>query len=195
MSNKQEIINQNFYDCYNFCEDDNFYKKIFLACSKGQFMKNFYYNPKKCEIKISLPNQKEIVFHFTENVEQNTTKLIDIFANVLHLGDTVENEKQRNKKNKPQVDKITEELKSSDWKKIKNSEVKRMIISNYAKSFILKYPDLEENTVTLKFMEFLNTSQIKSNDIEICEGVIKNIPCIVFDEKTKTFSIQRKTKK
>ena len=195
MSNKQEIINQNFYECYNFCEEDNYYKKIFLACSKGQYMKNFYYNQKKCEVKISLPNQKEIIFHFTNNVEENTNKLNNIFSNVLHLGDTDENEKQRNKKNKPQIDKITEELKSNEWKKVKNTEVKRMIIRNFAKTFLIKYPELDENTITLKFMELLNSGQIKSTDIEMSEGVIKNISCLYFDENTKTFSIQKKSKK
>lgn len=194
---EKPIIHQEFYNCYLHCPDDDFFKKYFLSCARGEFSKCFYYNQNKKEIRASKNiNSKEIVnFKFTDNVELNFKTIRHIFSDILHLGTNDENDKAREIKSLDQKNKLVQEMSANEWKNVKNMDVKRMKMNIFMKELIQTYPKLDEMETLSCLMDALTKTEIKSADIVIENGVIKSIKCMSLNDDQSKIIITKSKKR
>ena len=187
MNQDLTILYQNFYDCYVFCKDTDYFKPHFLNFSKGIFPKCIFYNIDKKEMRISKHNEIKFL-KLTDNVEENFTSIRLILSDFLRMGDADENERSIIKKNKPRMDKIKIETSASDWKLVKTNDIKKLIINQYVKKLnIINIINTSE--LSNLIYDAVLKNEIKNDDIEIFNGEIINIKNLSYLEHENKYII------
>ncbi len=190
------FVHEEFHNCLTACPNDDYFRDLFIDCSRGKFPKNFYFNVAKKEVRALKNNSNDVVYYtFTNDNEENYKSLRNIFQSTLQLLSPEENQKLIVKSSSAKKNALVDEFHANDWKNVKNATVKNMILDSFIEKGILpSYPHCKADAIKKTIDIGFSSKRLKSEDIVIQDGVIVELKNLDYDEETKSFILKRQIK-
>lgn len=174
-----------FSECASFT-DDAYWKDLFNECDENRFPKGLRYDETKNKLYVRA-DSKTTVYKVPSDARMVYDLMMTIFTDVLHMLSPTD----RERRNQEMIEML--HLDDVEWKQASRSKTsKNLLVSSYVErlSEIYKLTFKEcKNLFSLINLAF-QFKKISAENVTFDNGEIEHIDGLLYDEATRTFTIE-----
>lgn len=182
------IINPIFEQLANLTED-NFWKTIFLDCSRGRFPRGFTFKNNLLKFK---KGNKMTCLEITSNLVETFTSYMNFFQSA----GGIMSKEDREKIKKMEEERILEQIEKEtdkNWKDIKKENLKEALLNEFIKEICedLNFNEQEKIELTTTIKKGIILKCFNNDNIIMEDGKISEIEGLVYNDKKRQHDIHK----
>lgn len=182
------VINPIFEQLANLTED-NFWKTIFLDCSRGRFPRGFTFKNNLLKFK---KGNKMTCLEITSNLVETFTSCMNFFQSA----GGIMSKEDREKIKKMEEERILEQIEKDtdkNWKDIKKENLKEALLNEFIKEICedLNFNEQEKIELTTTIKKGIILKCFNNDNIIMEDGKIFEIEGLVYNDKKRQHDIHK----